>query len=455
MVIKRNISFVLRPYGKNDSAYQIQMYVTFKGYRLRISTGCILNKADAWDEKAQLVNDNYVGPHGEEALSMNNKLRNCREQMDTAFKYFEATDVFPNTRQLSDKYYERINGVIPQRTNKDSRKKEPAPKQPSFFEIYDMFTRECGEKNAWTEATFEKMAALKEDLVSFRPDINFSDLDETGLTAFVTYLRDEKVLKTPRKKKEEGKKRDNDDLIGLRNTTIEKKLGYLRWFLNWATARGDNANMAYKTFKPTLKTAAKKVIYLTKDELDRLRNYQIPKSKIHLEPVRDVFLFCCFTGLRHSDAFNLRRADIKDDHLEVTTVKTADSISIELNKTSREILVKYEAIQFPRGKALPEITNQEMNRHLKTLCELAGIDEEIRLTTYKGNVRTDVVKKKWELVGTHTGRRTFIVNALSLGIPPNVVMKWTGHSDYKSMKPYIDIVDATKAKAMSKFDELL
>lgn len=76
-------------------------------------------------------------------------------------------------------------------------------------------------------------------------------------------------------------------------------------------------------------------------------------------------------------------------------------------------------------------------------------------TTYKGNVRTDKIQPKWELVGTHTGRRTFIVNALSLGITPNIVMKWTGHSDYKAMKPYIDIVDSIKASSMTKFDGLI
>ena len=57
--------------------------------------------------------------------------------------------------------------------------------------------------------------------------------------------------------------------------------------------------------------------------------------------------------------------------------------------------------------------------------------------------------------GLHIGRKTFIVNALSLGVPPNVVMKWTGHSDYKSMKPYIDIVDSVKADAMARFNGLL
>ena len=152
---------------------------------------------------------------------------------------------------------------------------------------------------------------------------------------------------------------------------------------------------------------------------------------------------------------NLRQRDVKEDHIEVTTVKTADSIFIELNKVTRDILKKYASAKIDSDYALPVLTNQAMNRNLKELCKLAGIDEEIRVTTYKGNERIDEIHPKWELVGTHTGRRTFIVNALSLGVPPNVVMKWTGHSDYNAMKPYIDIVDSIKAEAMKKLDTLL
>lgn len=155
------------------------------------------------------------------------------------------------------------------------------------------------------------------------------------------------------------------------------------------------------------------------------------------------------------DVQNGFRSDIKGDHIEVTTVKTADSISIELNKVTKDILEKYKDTPFKDNKALPNYTNQAMNRDIKELCKLAGINEEIRVTTYKGNVRTDKIQPKWELVGTHTGRRTFIVNALSLGITPNIVMKWTGHSDYKAMKPYIGIVDSIKANEMTKLDMLV
>lgn len=173
-----------------------------------------------------------------------------------------------------------------------------------------------------------------------------------------------------------------------------------------------------------------------------------------MERVRDVFLFCCFTSLRYSDAYNLRRSDVKSDHIEITTVKTADSLTIELNDHSRAILEKYKDVHFRGDKALPVISNQKMNDYLKELGELAGIDELIRETYYKGNERIDEVTPKYALLGTHAGRRTFICNALSMGIPAHVVMKWTGHSDYKAMKPYIDIADDIKANAMSKFNQL-
>jgi integrase len=95
-----------------------------------------------------------------------------------------------------------------------------------------------------------------------------------------------------------------------------------------------------------------------------------------------------------------------------------------------------------------------MNDYLKELAELAGIDDLVTTTYYKGNIRFEETSPKYALLGTHAGRRTFVCNALALGIPPNIVMKWTGHSDYKSMKPYIDIADEMKANAMDKFNLL-
>lgn len=173
-----------------------------------------------------------------------------------------------------------------------------------------------------------------------------------------------------------------------------------------------------------------------------------------MERVRDVFLFQCCTGLRYSDVFNLRRCDVHEDHIDVTTIKTNDTLRIELNEESKSILDRYKNITFENDKALPVISNQKMNDSLHDLCKLAGINEMVRKTYFRGKERIDEIKPKWELVGTHTGRRTFICHALSMGIPPEIVMKWTGHSDYKAMKPYIDVVDEIKAESMKKFDGL-
>lgn len=455
MNLRRNITFRLRPYGKNQIVYQIRMDVSYGGKRVQLRTGCMVTSQEAWDSENQLVVSGYRGPKGETSIGLNNTLSQVKGQIENAFKYFEVNDERPTMSRVIEHYQMKMDGVEQKKNGKEHEQNASIKKIPELMDVFQLFVTECGEKNAWTVSTFKKMATLKEDLKSFKKNVSFSDLDEKGLTGFVHYLREKKVLNSPRKKKGDRDDYDEEDLIGLRNSTIQKKLGFLKWFLKWATEHGYNTTTDYKTFRPTLKTTQKKVIYLSKAELECIKSLEIPVELSSLEAVRDVFFFCCFSGLRHSDVYNLRKNDVKDDHLEVTTIKTGDSVSIELNSVTREILRKYKNHTFPDDKVLPVIQNQPMNRHLKELCKLAGIDEKIRITTYKGNQRKDEIKEKWELIGTHTGRRTFIVNCLSLGIPPNVVMKWTGHSDYKAMKPYIDIVDSIKASEMTKLDSLI
>lgn len=184
-----------------------------------------------------------------------------------------------------------------------------------------------------------------------------------------------------------------------------------------------------------------------------METYEIPENKKYLERVRDVFLFCCYSSLRYSDVYNLKRSDIQNNKMLITTIKTHDDLAIELNKTTTALLKKYADCDFPDNKALPVITNQKMNDYLKELCELAGIDTPISEVFYKGGVRHEITTPKYALMSTHAGRRTFICKALSMNIPPEVVMKWTGHSDYKAMKPYIAVADKVKADAMKLFDK--
>lgn len=185
-----------------------------------------------------------------------------------------------------------------------------------------------------------------------------------------------------------------------------------------------------------------------------LMDWQAPADKAYLDRVRDVFCFCCFTGLRYSDVAKLTRSDIRDSYFTIVTQKTSDFVKIELNNYSRSILEKYADFPFENNKALPVISNAKMNEYLKELGRLAGLDEPQRVVYFMGNRRHEEVFPKYALLTTHAGRRTFVVNALYLGIPAEVIMRWTGHSDFKSMKPYTKIVDTLKEQEMEKFNRV-
>ena len=430
MNIKRNIIFTLESRKKDGvlitENVPIRMRVNFASKRIEFTTGYRID-ATKWDADKQRVKNGCSNKLKQSASEINASLLEYYTEIQSIFKRFEVEDVMPTPKQIK----EAFNALHKPVSEEPKPKKEALP--CDFFQVFDDFVEDCGRQNNWTDSTFEKFAAVKNHLTNFREGLTFEFFNERGLNDYVGYLRDVKEM---------------------RNTTIGKQLSFLKWFLRWAFKKGVHQNNAYDSYKPKLKSTQKKIIFLTWDELNRLREFKIPSNKQALERVRDVFLFQCFTGLRYSDVFNLRRSDIKDDHIEVTTVKTSDSLIIELNNHSKAILDKYKDVAFENDKVLPMITNQKMNDYLKELAEMAGIDEPVRQTYYRGNERIDEVTPKYALLGTHAGRRTFICNALALGIPPQVVMKWTGHSDYKAMKPYIDIADDIKANAMSKFNQL-
>ena len=423
MNIKRNILFSLESRKKNGKSIvknvPIRMRVVYDNKRIEFTTGYRID-VSKWDNEKERVINGCTNKFKQSANEINNDLLEYHACIQSIFKEYEVLNTIPNTEQLKTAF-----------KNKNNKKRDETNNIP-FFSVYDLFVEESGKQNNWTKSTFTKMNTVKQHLLDFDIALTFQSLDENKLSEYVSFLWDEK---------------------NMRNSTVLKQLGFLKWFLRWTIKKGYSNNNAFEYFNPKPKSTQKKIIFLTWDELMHLLEFNIPETKAYLDRVRDVFLFCCFTSLRYSDVYNLKRTDVKETHIEVTTVKTADSLVIELNKYSKSILEKYKEVNFPDDKALPVISNQKMNIYLKELGQLAGFDEPIRETYYKGNKRIDVVLPKYALLGTHAGRRTFICNALSLGIPAQVVMKWTGHSDYKAMKPYIDVADDIKANAMSKFDK--
>ena len=400
---------------------KLRLRVRWSGRKVDFNVGYRI-KLSQWDTQTQRCRVKTTNLQKQSASLINGAIQAFETAIDNVFTSFELEGISPAPDQVRVKF-----NLLAGRTNSTE-----VHTDKTLFDYFDDFTREMGNINSWTASTYAKFAAVRHHLETFNPSLQFADLTEFGLTQYVNYLREVK---------------------GMRNTTITKQLGFLKWFLRWATTKGYCQTLDYINFKPKLKTSEKKIIFLDWPELMTVYNYPFTDKQKSLERVRDVFCFCCFTSLRYSDVANLKRSDVFGSYISLTTIKTADSIKIELNKYSRAILDKYAHEQYPGNLALPVISNQKMNDYLKEVGKLCGIDQPVTITYYRGNERIDEIYPKYELLGTHAGRRTFICNALIMGIAPQVVMKWTGHSDYKAMKPYIDITDSAKAEAMKLFDK--
>ena len=324
----------------------------------------------------------------------------------------------------------------------------------TVFSHMERFLDEECKDSQWASSTMRCWHSLEHHLKNYKSSATCDDFNEEGLAGFISYLRYDQHLT---------------------EKTIKKYYTYLKWFLSWTIRKGLSTERSINTYRPKFKIPDKPVIFLTKEELMKLYHFPIPPSGTvvtlqgydgrpytrrvtccdSLEKTRDLFCFCAFTSLRYSDMAKVRRTDINGNYLYVTTQKTNDRIPIDLNVFAKEIIRKYKDKDFPGGLALPVISNQRMNRHLKLLCELCGFNEPVSIVYFKAGKRISETRAKWGMIGTHAARRTFICFALSSGIPPQVVMKWTGHSDYKTMRPYIDVAAKTKSEAMQVFEDAM
>ena len=334
----------------------------------------------------------------------------------------------------------------------EAEKKERKPKVKPATEYVDEFIREESRLKEWSLETLKMVKSFKNHLLKFKKTAGLDFFNKDGLDKYITYLRAD---------------------CGLEENSVQKQYKNLTWFLRWAIRKGYTQIRDVESYEPVFKTVKKPVIFLTKEELDKLYKLEIPASGTVLKlrtyegeeyektvqdsaamsKARDLFCFCAFTSLRYSDVVEVRRVDIQNGVLNITTQKTHDRLPIVLHKNALAILDKYKDEDFKNGKALPYITNQQMNRALKDLGEICGFTTPYTITCYRNGTRYDEVYPKYELIGTHTGRKTFICFALSNGVPPDVVMKFTGHCDYKSMKPYIDITESAKRDAISLMEK--
>ncbi len=275
-----------------------------------------------------------------------------------------------------------------------------------------------------TQSTLKKFSNIKKHLSDFeksrKTKLTFGSMDLLFYDAFINFLiYDQK----------------------MNNNTAYKNISLLKTFFNWAYERGINNYEHFRKFKK--KEYDVDIITLSEEELNRIEQLDLSQN-LRLDRTRDLFLFACYTGARFSDIENISRADIKNNVWYLRQVKTRNITEIPLIDRALEILAKYEKYE----KALPTITNQKLNKYLKELGETAGINDPVRISEQRGNKVIEVEYPKFELITTHTARRTFITLSLTKGMSPQIIMSITGHRTYNAFKKYINLVTADKEKAL-------
>ncbi len=427
--IKRNLLYIFR-------GDLLRLRITWNhGTALTLSVGYHVDKTDSrgrpsWDGSRCRKNTS----HGKDKVSagiINKELDNLEDRISKAFFYFENIDHIPTKEELKSRL--DTNG-------EDSSK--------NLLEMIDEFLTEQSTINQWSLGMLSNARRSLYSLVeALGKKTKLDAIDNAQYAKLLQFYYNKKVT---------VKSIDDAPIIktGLKNTTINSYLNNIRRFSKWAEEKGYCSTCTIANQAPSLKTIKKPVVFLEWNELLSIMNVDIQFLK-SFDDIRTMFCFCCFTGLRFSDMQNLKWSDVYSDRIEIVTQKTSDRLTINLNKFSKEILDKRGKIPHEQNdKVFPKLSLKHYNEVLIQIAKMAGIDTEIEFVQLSGANKQVIRMKKYDCISSHTARRTFVCNSLSLGIPPNVVMKWTGHKNYKSMNPYIDVTSKATQESMALFDNL-
>jgi len=278
------------------------------------------------------------------------------------------------------------------------------------------------------ERTFE---LLKE--FAGNKKLDFDDIDLGFYNDFVSFLQN-KTFKTKQEKEIIIKHK-------YKANTIGKFIKNLKVFLNKATEEGINTNLRYKSHRFVKIQVETDSVYLNEKELTSLQSLDL-STKPYLERARDMFLVGCWTGLRFGDLSRVTSENIKDGFVYVKQSKTGDRVVIPLHPVVNMVLDKYGG-QLPTG-----ISNQKTNEYLKEVALLGGINDDVHITETRGGIKKSIKKKKFDLISSHTARRSFATNLYKSGFPPQSIMKITGHRSEGAFLKYLKVTPEEHAKLL-------
>jgi integrase len=390
------------------------LYIRYNYDRTRrtlISTGYNI-KPEYWDEKRKWIK--RACPHFDEIDSLLTKITSKLGEILTYAKdnSLDPTVDFVLLELEKNREYE-------QRSNR--------------VDMFDTLERYIIEKTpSVSDDQIKDYKTLRKHLTNFKPyssqPVTFRNLNLKVYNEFMDYLY--------------YKAEKPDGTIGLLTNSAGKVVRLLKGFVNYQVAKGVIPAIDMKNFKVVEEETD--AVYLSEKELSAIYALDLSDDK-QLEEIRDTFIVGCFTGLRYSDLSTLspEHVDLENGNLNLKQRKVHKAVVIPMIDYVPDILKKY-------NYDLPKIPNYTFNERVKELGERAKLKQKIEVVRKKGKNREKKVFEKWEMISSHTCRRSFCTNMYLSGFPAEELMRISGHKSPAAFMRYIKVDNQQAAKRLKE-----
>lgn len=429
-------SFNLRK-PKSDRPTNIYLVCRINKKQVKLSTG-VRVYPDQWNTKKQ---EAYVSPRLTELDNINNAIVNDEiNKLKADFIDFKRY-ICDNPNEIDNSLFLLKKYIYKDRMMKQQELQKPVQWLRRAIS-QDKTIKSDGQRN--TLAIYWGHLKVFEEFLKAtdREDITFADINLALIKDYKTYLFNRQIGK--------GKT--------TKTSTVGNKVTALISILKRAEPYGliDTSAAKLNLYKkPKSREGDDNEIYLSEEEVNKMYALELKGLE---EKARDVFVLQCWTGQRFSDMQLLNNGTIKDfDNgkiLEIVQKKRTHKVSIPLFPVALEILEKYNF-------QIPKVRENTMLKYIKEAGKKAGIIGKHIVTEDRGSKITNTTYCRYELIGTHTGRRSFISNMLKRGYDSHILMRITGHTTEMAFKKYAKIssedaanlmleTEATKVKQLDK-----
>ncbi len=385
----------------------VTIYAEYRhqGQCKRVPTGIKVHEK-YWDTTRKQIRANGTENVGKDNKHINLVLTGLNDRIKSL--YIQNGEILPTIAQLNATYHEASLLL--------TQSPEAEPHSTTVLEILHSFMEEHVD---WAPATRKGFKTLYNNIAAFQTANKLTWVLKTLTNEDITTWQ-HWLLKT----------------YNYNNATLTKRVRMLRQLLL------DKPAPAVQTskIKPLYAQMLTPPVVLHKHEIEALRKLDLHFSK-RLERVRDLMVAQIFSGLRFSDLIRLRKDHLQKGHVVIRMQKTGFTVRIPVFPPLREILDKYTDSE-TKELDLPELSNQKFNEYIKELCQLIpALREEMTIETKKRDKTITVQTPKYELISSHSSRRSFCTLCLDLGFSIKEVMQWSGHSTLAAFSRYIGLTD--------------